>query len=168
MDLETLIRVRAELLALVRTDSNADRLAHIAKCAIEFSDSMRTVAGRAVHSTNTIHLNARLLRANPGEVNQIFAHELAHLISRALYGMAGRGHGALWRSVMVRLGYAPDRLHKLNTEALARRQRPVAEAACACRTHQLKRRRYNNLVRGAKYRCKLCSERLTLTAEFGT
>lgn len=132
-------------------------------CNIVLNPRMRSTAGRARYSSNTIELNSRLLNENPESIEQTLGHELAHLLSVELYGLkTGRGHKRAWRGVMTRFGLDPKRTHALDTSELKRVHMPMAEAACKCRTHLIKKRRYTKMRNGSKYSCKLCKGELQL------
>lgn len=132
-------------------------------CKIVLNPRMRSTAGRARYSLNQIELNTRLLSENPDHIEQTLGHELAHLLSYEIFGSKlGRGHKKAWRSVMTRFGLEADRTHSLDTSGLKRVHMPKAEAACQCRTHLIKSRRYNKMRRGVNYTCTICKSRLVL------
>ncbi len=158
IDVQALRQLKAQLLAKF-SDS---RLDSVMRCTIELNSRMRSTAGRANYTQNKIILNNRLLSDNPDHLEQTFVHELAHLISYALHGRAGTGHGPNWKRVMRTLGYSPDRTHSLDTSGLRRVHSVKGIARCSCRTYNLKARRFNKILRGAKYRCLLCMTHLEI------
>ncbi len=151
--------LRAKLLAKF----NDVRLTKVETCQIEINNRMRSTAGRATISLNRIQLNGRLLSNNPEHLEQTFAHELAHLISYALYGATdGSGHGSNWQRVMHTMGYSPDRTHSLDVSGLRHEHKAVAKAKCLCGLHILKARKYNKIMRGSRYRCLKCTQIIEL------
>ena len=133
-----------------------------AACTIEFDKKMRTTAGRANYTNNTIKLNYRLFQKHPQHLEQTFAHELAHLASYETFGNRGGGHGSKWKAFMRKFGYRPDRCHSLDVGYLARPQKVVAKARCNCKLWDVKPQRFKKMVSGANYRCKSCKTRLVL------
>lgn len=164
MDFNQLDELKALLLSKLEDNP---RITHVRDCKIEINPKMRSTAGRAYYRKNKIMMNERLLTDNPHEIEKTFAHELAHLISFALYGEAGKGHGTNWKRVMKQLGYEPDRTHDLDVSAYARKHSVKAYAKCQCSTFALKARRVNKILRGAKYRCLKCSTHLELVTDKG-
>lgn len=156
-----------EFKALLLSKFDSPAMVKIRECKIELNPRMRSTAGRAFYRSNKIQLNERLLTDNPQDIEQTFAHELAHLISYALYGDAGKGHGSNWRRVMKQLGYEPDRTHDLDVSAYARRHPVKAYAKCKCSVYPLKARRINKILLGSKYRCLKCSTHLELVTDKG-
>src|SRR5205809_286196 len=68
-------------------------------------------AGCAYSHLNHIELNAQLFAENvDGFIRRTIPHEVAHLITRALFPMAKRSHGKEWQGVM----------HKLSVQDVAR------------------------------------------------
>lgn len=165
MDLNLIQSIKARLLA----QFNSPEVTNVVgSCNIILCPKMRSTAGKAIYNKNTIKLNIRLLKRHPDHLEQTVAHELAHLISVALYGLeAGRGHGTNWQNVMRRLGFSPDRTHSLDTSGLRRTHEVKGKAKCSCRTFELKARRFNKILNGAKYRCLNCGSHLELLNEVG-
>jgi SprT protein len=141
------------------------KLETVKACKIEINNRMRSVAGKANYKFNKVILNGRLLGDNPEHIEQTFAHELAHLISVALYGIKeGRGHGQAWRTTMIRLGYNPDRCHKLDVSKYRRRHKVKGYARCSCKTHELKAKMFNKILNDiSKFKCLICNTHLELT-----
>ncbi len=164
LEINVLKLLRERLLAKLSADELA-KLGKVVDGPIFIKETMRSCGGKARYSNMSIELNGRLLRANPSHIESTFAHELAHLVSFALYGIDGRGHGRLWKRTMKSLGYTPDRTHDLDTSALSRRRPVVAIAICGCREYPLKALRVNKIRRGVVYKCLACHERLTIKGE---
>src|ERR1044072_4931011 len=98
MDLNTklnqLIELRNQLIAKF-----GKSVPKSAAAEIYFNPKMRTVLGRAYTKTFKIELNPNLL-INQSELEETFAHELAHLLAVETYGANGFGHGRLWKYTM--------------------------------------------------------------------
>lgn len=70
------------------------------------------VAGRACYDAGEIRLSRVLLQENETLfLTQTVGHEVAHFVTRALFGAVADGHGREWQSVMVRMGLEPRRFH---------------------------------------------------------
>ncbi len=156
LSIDALNRLRSELLSRLGVVAPKSAAARIV-----LSDSMRTTAGRANYTHNTISLNTRLLGRNLHHVQQTFTHELAHLVAVEVYGKAARGHGGMWQHIMTAFGVEATRCHKLDTTGL-RRQHKTYAATCSCRTHMIKSGRRSKMIRGTNYRCKLCKTMIQL------
>lgn len=164
MEFHKLEELRELLLAKIGPDK---RLEAVARCNIEVNYKMRTTAGKANYTKNKIVLNGRLLTDNTFYIEHTFAHELAHLVSYALYGAVGAGHGRHWRSVMHTFGYAANRCHKLDTSKYARKHPVKGRAKCGCKVHDLKAKLFNNIQKGRKYKCLKCDIYLVLIGKVG-
>jgi len=120
-------------------------------------------AGQARPRENRIRLNFILFKENLKDfVENTIPHELAHLISYALYGRAGNGHGNYWKLVMINLGLEPDRCHNYDvTNATVRTVKRMYEYTCNCsEPHMLTKIKHNRIQRGGVYVCRRCNERL--------
>lgn len=159
IDIDRLTQLRAKLLLPLMPN---DAINRALECRIVLSDNMRSTAGRAKYRDNIIILNRRLLSDNPHHIEQTFVHELAHIVSYSLYGNDGLGHGANWQGIMRKFGYEAIRCHNLDTSKYKRRHAIKGQARCQCKTHNLKAIRYNKIMRGAKYSCRLCYSYLEL------
>ncbi len=156
LDLVYLNQLKRELLA-----KSAIVAPKSANATINVCFFMRTTAGTANYSRNTIKLNYRLLTANPHHITQTFTHELAHLVAVELYGIKAKGHGVYWQRIMRMFGVEPDRCHKLDTSKLVRKHKTYS-AWCNCREHKIKSGRRNKIMRGINFRCLSCKTILSL------
>ncbi|MFT6984307.1 MAG: SprT protein [Psychromonas sp.] len=111
-------------------------------------------AGSAHLQRNIIKFNATLFKHNQDEfINQVVAHEVAHLIVYQLYGKV-RPHGREWQDVMCNVFNCPaTTTHSLDISKVIGKQ---FSYLCLCRTHQLTIRRHNKVLKGAKYLCTRC------------
>lgn len=97
--------------------------AFLATVTVAYSRRMVGTAGTANLRTQRITLNARLLAQHPDALQPTFLHELAHLLAYRLH--KHHGHGRPWQIVMLQLGQAPQRCHRLDVSGLRRsRKRP--------------------------------------------
>lgn len=113
-------------------------------------------AGKAFIAKNHIQLNAVLLLENFDDfLADTVPHELAHLLTHALYKKAS-AHGPEWKLVMRTLNVNPQRCHSYDVSN-ARTQKTLTYA-CACPGHviEVSVRHHNKIQRGAQYRCKKC------------
>jgi len=119
-------------------------------------------AGSAHLQSNIIKFNATLFKHNKEEfINQVVAHEVAHLIVYQHYGKV-RPHGREWQHVMRNVFNCPAiTTHSLDVSEVIGRQ---FSYLCLCRTHQLTIRRHNKVLKGVKYLCTRCKG--TLIANF--
>ncbi len=118
-------------------------------------------AGRAYYSQNKIKLNEQLFRENEDDfIRNTIPHEVAHLISFALHGANGRGHGRHWREVMRKLGVEDSaRCHFYHTTPARKVRFFPMSCACAsgCNVSSIVA---NRIKRGYAYRCKRCKQTL--------
>lgn len=112
-------------------------------------------------SAGTAHLQRNIIKFNPVLYNQnkaifvdqVVAHEVAHLIVYQHYGKV-KPHGKEWQHVMEVVFHCPARTtHSLDIKDVIGKQ---FEYRCACATHQLTIRRHNKVLKGADYVCKKC------------
>lgn len=129
---------------------------------IHFDLQGRT-AGSARASENLIRINPILLRENGDTfIARTVPHEVAHLITRQVYGM-GRNvkpHGPEWRSVMVRLGLPPTRCHSYDVTNSAIRTRARHSVFCACMEHKVTEKVVRKIEMGSVYKCRKCRSQI--------
>ncbi|HEY3663389.1 MAG TPA: SprT-like domain-containing protein [Chthoniobacterales bacterium] len=96
-----------------------------ARVVVEWSNRLRTAAGRAEYRLSRVLLNRRLCAHGEEEIDRTLRHELAHLLAQARAGRRRIApHGAEWRRACADLGIAHEsRCHDLPFPArrLARR-----------------------------------------------
>ena len=67
-------------------------------------------AGRAYLREDIIQINKNV----PAEgIEQTVVHEFAHLVATKIGGVKV-GHGKIWKDIMLKLGYSPERTHRYN------------------------------------------------------
>ena len=112
-------------------------------------------------SAGTAHLQRNIIKFNPvlynqnktTFVDQVVAHEVAHLITYQHYGKV-KPHGKEWQHVMENVFHCPaSTTHSLDIKDVIGNQ---YQYRCACTTHQLTIRRHNKVLKGADYVCKNC------------
>lgn len=84
---------------------------------------MRTRAGVAWLDERRIELNPNLLRAHPERIDEILAHELAHLVVWARHGRDADPHGPEWRGLLELVGIPATRYHGIDVGAVRTRRR---------------------------------------------
>lgn len=104
-------------------------------------------------------LNRVLLEANYAEYeSQTIPHEVAHYVTRTIWGRRAKAHGAEWKSVMRdAFGLKPDRCHSMDTSIAS--NLPYIYK-CACREFSISTRKHNQYSNGRWATCKLCKARL--------
>jgi len=92
-------------------------------------------------------------------LEQVIPHEVAHYITRAMWGGAPSPHGPEWRSVMRKVyGLSPDRCHQMDVSKAA--NRPYIYG-CGCGSQfPLSERKHISITSGAKRICKKCKGRI--------
>lgn len=119
-------------------------------------------------SAGTAHLQRNIIKFNPvlfiqnrkEFIEQVVAHEVAHLIVYQLYGKS-RPHGREWQHVMQNVFNCPAlTTHSLDITDVAGK---LFSYQCLCTTHQLSIRRHNKVLKGGKYQCKGCKGILSAT-----
>lgn len=100
-------------------------------------DLRGTTAGYAYYATNIVKFNPILLHENTDDFKtDTIPHEIAHVVSFKLYGLAGKGHGPNWKHVMRRLGVTPTRCHSLDvTNSKVRHVSKTAIYCTSCGNH---------------------------------
>lgn len=69
-------------------------------------------SGYAFYSKNVIQFNLDILKYNTEAfLKRTPVHEVAHLVSYAVYGRIGMGHGKVWKAVVTSLGGSSERCH---------------------------------------------------------
>ena len=97
-----------------------DRLAH---AEVHWNPRLRTSAGRCLPKRLQIELNPRLLARAPERIDEVLAHEAAHLATSLVHGFRVRPHGREWAGFMAMLGLPPRVTHDLPVERARRRRR---------------------------------------------
>ncbi|WP_232207368.1 SprT family zinc-dependent metalloprotease [Psychromonas sp. CNPT3] len=123
-------------------------------------DQRGKAAATAHLQRNMIRFNPILYRQNKNEfIHQIVAHEVAHLITFAVYGKV-RPHGKEWQKIMRSVfSLQAKTTHSLNIEDV---QGKLFLYHCLCTEHKLTVRRHNKILKGSQYHCRKCQSKLTL------
>lgn len=123
------------------------------------------VAGRRRYDGPCIRINRDLLQRYPQRmIQQVVPHEVAHYVVWALHRRRTEPHGREWRAVMEFFGKPAEVSHRMDVRP-ARRVRKHA-FRCGCPTNP----QYSSVLlkrhlRGARYQCRRCGERLLPTDE---
>ena len=118
-------------------------------------------AGKAHLQRGHLQFNAALLRANRDHfLHQTVGHEVAHLVTYALYGARAKPHGAEWKNVMREFGLDTRATHDYDVTGLRRSRSPYIYA-CGCDTEiRVGALRHKRASRGAVYTCRRCAQRI--------
>jgi SprT protein len=108
-----------------------------------------------------IRYNHLILSEN-GEafIRQTVPHEVAHLVTRTLYGSRIRPHGREWQSTMRLFGAVANRCHNFSTQNVRIKKMRYFPYRCSCRDHQLSTIRHNRSLAGTTYVCRNCGSAL--------
>lgn len=120
-------------------------------------------AGVAHIDENRLRFNPTLYAENPVHFLQhTVAHEVAHLVSFAVFGKKIRAHGPQWQAVMQDVYLLPaHRCHSYTVNNTAK-----IHYLYKCQCHQrepfaLSGQRHARINKGMSYICKVCSSKLT-------
>lgn len=116
-------------------------------------------AGMANLTRRTISLNMGYLTNGHFDdmIRQTVPHEVAHLYVHQNYGE--RGHGTIWRDIMMVLGCEPRRTHDYNLEGVVK----TYQYSCSCGTVQLTKGQHQSQQSGKRsYICRKCRAKLVL------
>lgn len=96
-------------------------------------------------------------------------HEVAHYIVDRLYGLRRvRPHGPEWRAVMHAFGVDTSAMTRYDLDGIPTRAQRRHPYRCACLIHPLTTRRHNQILRGARYRCRHCGDELIYSGQLET
>lgn len=118
-------------------------------------------AGQALPTTWELRFNLDIYDKQPKAfLEEVPAHEVAHLIAYKLYGRKIRPHGKEWQAIMMQVFEVnPKARHQL--EATPTRQERKFAYRCDCQEHQIGIRRHNKIIKkGMVYRCSRCHSQL--------
>ena len=109
-----------------------------------------------------IRYNLQLLELNRQDfLERTVPHEVAHIAAHVIYGTAIRPHGAEWAALMKLYGAESTRCHRYDTSQTSTRKLRRYTYRCSCREHQLTSIRHNRVVKGMRYLCRSCGEKLS-------
>jgi SprT protein len=115
-------------------------------------------AGSAHLQKNAVKFNPVLYLQNKAVfIEQVVAHEIAHLITYQLYGRV-KPHGKEWQQIMTQVFHLPA--HTTHDLDISQVQGKLFTYQCDCMQHQLTIRRHNNIAKGTRYLCKKCKKPL--------
>jgi len=90
---------------------------------VTWNARLRTAAGRAFPASARIELNPHLLSRAPDHIDEVLAHEAAHLAVHWRHGRRCRPHGAEWQAFMAAAGQPARVRHPLPVPRGRRRRR---------------------------------------------
>lgn len=111
----------------------------------------------------------RVIRYNPYLFAKYFSenlsvtvpHEVAHYVVDVLYGIRNtQAHGKEWRSVMAMFNADASVTCCFDLEGIPTRHYQQFKYSCSCRTHRLTRIRHNRVLKGVRYHCRSCKQKL--------
>ena len=123
--------------------------------------------GQAAGMVKIMGIEKRVLvRYNPILLNengdhflaQTVPHEIAHVVTHALYHRRVRPHGPEWQQIMRLFGADNHRCHNYKVKHSTRRQLQHFSYRCGCQEHQLTSIRHNRVIKGQHYICRNCRE----------
>ena len=125
--------------------------------------------GTADHVKNIICLNVDImLYVGEPFIERTVVHEFAHIVANRVFGRSGRGHGLVWRRVMLGLGATnTDRCHTYPVKEMEqagklkiKRQRRW-KVHCGCEDGlEVTTQMLNKMRKGRKYSCRICRKSL--------
>ena len=125
-------------------------------------DLKGTTAGQAWTGENKIRVNLGVLM-NPkyqeDMLEQTIPHEVAHLVTRAIWGSQVKSHGRQWAFIMNLLGKPAKRCHTYEVEPARKRAKPF-RYECDCQTHMVSVTIHRRITQGREYKCTDCNGRL--------
>jgi SprT protein len=125
--------------------------------SVEFNNRLTSTAGRAFYESGRIELSRKLYEANvQGFFADTIPHEYSHIVAWVVYGE--RGHGAMWKLVMYKLGYVPQRCHSYEVHSRAKN---TTKHKCSCREWDFTPQRMAWVNKGRVYSCPHCGSVIT-------
>lgn len=104
-----------------------------------------------------VRFNLQLLEENGAAfIDRTVPHELAHVVTRSLFGDRARPHGREWQAVMALFGADASRCHDYDISRASTRRMQRFPYRCDCRRHLLTRIRKNRMAAGQIYHCRRC------------
>lgn len=122
------------------------------------------VAGKACYSRRTLQFNLILASENIITfLNDTVPHEIAHLYQRKIDAYSSP-HGQLWKEVMMKMGYNPNRCHSYDTSNVRRKKiAPTFEYTCSCKkTFIISNLIHTRILGGSVRLCKACRGKIFL------
>lgn len=125
-------------------------------------------AGVAHITENRLRFNPTLYTENHAHfLKHTVAHEVAHLITYAVYGKKIRAHGPQWQSVMQQVYALPaNRCHSYAVRSTLKKHYLYT---CKCLQREpfaLSAQRHARVKKGMHYLCKACDARLVYLNEY--
>ncbi len=161
---QKIINRLVELLTLVRSKTSTQ----FPDPALTF-ELKGTIGGQADIKKWEIRINLPLAEKNlEYYLNQVVAHELAHLLDWTFYKKVG--HGRTWKAIMRSIfGLRPDRCHSLDVSEVKLKKYDTFLYKCACAEgHKIKPNKHNK-IQNLKIRigCARCRKILVFVEYIG-
>jgi SprT protein len=124
-------------------------------------DLRGAVAGKWNPRTHTLHWHPVLAAQNEEHyIAQTVPHEVAHFITRAMFGPFPKSHGYEWKTTMHQLGVQAICYHNYDVVQVKKSRSPY-KYKCSCMEHMVGGIRHTKLQRGIRYTCNRCKGTLT-------
>ncbi len=161
MKLPTLLQNKAgerlqQLFTQALTHNELRKYRHALHCPSLLFNQRGKIAASAVLQKNLIKLNASLYSDNTDYfLQQVIAHELAHIMVYQLYGRSTKPHGKEWQHLMLAIFTIPAHVtHCLDVSKVAMQKFMYQ---CDCQKIPLSLIRHNKVLRNKQiYHCRLC------------
>ena len=112
-----------------------DGMAHV---EVVWNSRLRTTAGRVFMKRLQIQLNPRLLARVPERIDEVLAHEAAHLVTYRRHGSAVSQHGGEWQGLMESAGFAGAATHDFPIEGLQPRRSYFLHRCKGCGSEEIR------------------------------
>lgn len=132
-------------------------------------DLVGTVAGQAHYTSNfsgwKIRFNMDLLLENSSNmINDTVPHEVAHLITFALYGVGVKAHGPEWQRITKELGGSGERCHNYNVVPAKKTRKFMYLCDCG-NNHIIGLNIHRKMQNGSQRFCVDCKSTITFLEE---
>ncbi|MCB9888474.1 MAG: SprT-like domain-containing protein [Planctomycetes bacterium] len=109
-----------------------DCLEQLGHVEVWWNPRLRTTAGRAIPLKLRIELNPTLLARAVDRIDEVLAHEAAHLAATLRYGRRIRAHGPEWAGLLAQAGWPVRVTHDLPVAGLRRGRSLFLRICVAC------------------------------------
>lgn len=112
----------------------------------------------------TLKFHSVFYAENSDYLDQVVAHEVAHLVVWAMFtrnGVKVKPHGREWQGVMVAFGVVPDTRHNYSCENLTTKTGNTVPYTCGCtdKVHDIGVIRHANIMKHSKrFTCRQCRQ----------
>lgn len=122
--------------------------------------------GRLTKRKTQLKFNEILLHENEDSfLENVVAHECAHLVAYDIYGSRIKPHGKEWKSIMCNLyGLEPAVRHHLDVSGVSNKPF-VYRCACIDKEIRIGKRQHSNIQKSDRYICNECKKGLVFVRE---